>query len=41
MRQAYAGRRRERSSYPLCMKLSKFQIENKRKLYFSMHNIDY
>ena len=36
MRQAHAGRRRERSSYPLCMKLSKFQVENKRKPYFHL-----
>ena len=34
MRQAYAGHRRERPSYSLCMKVSKFQVENKRKLYF-------
>ena len=29
MRQAKACRRRERSSYSLCMKVSKFQVENK------------
>ena len=34
MRQAKACRRRERSSYSLCMKVSKFQVENKRKPYF-------
>ena len=33
MRQACTGRRRERPSYSLCMKVSKFQVENKRKLY--------
>ena len=39
MRQACAGRRRERPSYSLCMKVSKFQVENKRKLYLQ-GNID-
>ncbi len=34
MRQANVCHRRERSSYSLCMKVSKFQIENKRKPYF-------
>ncbi len=40
MRQACAGRRRERPSYSLCMKVSKFQVENKRKLYLQ-GNIDF
>ena len=40
MRQACAGRRRERPSYSLCMKVSKFQVENKRKLYLPW-NIDF
>ena len=40
MRQACTGRRRERPSYSLCMKVSKFQVENKRKLYLPW-NIDF